>query len=148
MKLKRDCRKAVLCFETDLGFSPREWSSEEFHISYRDQYYVDQCDWPLQNVVVSHVVINGRSFFEIKCAQNAKNCNTVPRCLLRWFFSVQLHGVQKLRGFSPPANYTDRATVACRRNLLKSEIKISLLYENTDIFRNNNFFSASVFLTL
>jgi hypothetical protein len=24
--------------------------------------------------------------------------------------------IKKLRGFSPPANYTDRATTACRRS--------------------------------
>jgi hypothetical protein len=26
------------------------------------------------------------------------------------------HKQNKLRGFSPPANYTDRATAACRRS--------------------------------
>jgi hypothetical protein len=28
----------------------------------------------------------------------------------------QKNKIKKLRGFSPPANYTDRATAACRRS--------------------------------
>jgi hypothetical protein len=52
-----------------------------------------------------------------------KNKGPNPKSLkkMEWFkikFSLHLleFNKKKLRGFSPPANYTDRATVACRRS--------------------------------
>lgn len=77
-----------------MGLSPRDSDRQNFSLLTATSVVLSNVLGPFRIVivVVSHVVITGKSFFEIKCAQNANNCNTVPRCLLRWFFSVELHG--------------------------------------------------------
>jgi hypothetical protein len=42
----------------------------------------------------------------------------LPRCYVPGYITLYIHRVinNKLHGQSPPANYTDRATAACRRS--------------------------------
>jgi hypothetical protein len=47
------------------------------------------------------------------------NLTPTPRSVLKWRYPISEHKTNKqnkLRGFSPPANYTDRATATCRRS--------------------------------
>jgi hypothetical protein len=43
-------------------------------------------------------------------------CTAVDRELTRTWNKIEIERKEKLRDFSPQANYTDRATAACRRN--------------------------------
>jgi hypothetical protein len=88
--------KAVLYFETGLGFSPRNGCRKNFTLFTASIIMLDNATglYRIMIVFASHQVITGESFFELKCAQNETNCYTIQRCLLRWLFSVELDGAQ------------------------------------------------------